>query len=143
MVKSILDNYGLSYMLENQSTLDISICKNIIFRRIDDIALNRWYTDLSVSSSCTFYRQFKQKLYFLKPNSRERISSTKYRCTKSKLPIYKHNYLYNSNICTLCNLNSKGNEYHYIFICPYFIKERELYLKETLLYDTKHTQIYQ
>ena len=84
-VKSILDNCGLSYMWENQCTLDNSTCKNIIFRRIDDIALNRWYTDLSVSFLCTFYRQFKPKLcfdkYVLMPNSRERISLTKYRCT--------------------------------------------------------------
>ena len=146
-VKSILDNCGLSYMWENQCTLDNSTCKNIIFRHIDDIALNRWYTDLSVSSLCTFYRQFKQKLcfekYLLMSNSRERISLTKYRCTNSKLPIYKHIYLYDSDICTLCNLNSKGDEYHYILICPSFRKERELYLKKILLYDTKHTQIYQ
>ena len=38
--------------------------KNIYFRRIYDITLNRWYTDLSVSSLCIFYRQFKQKLHF-------------------------------------------------------------------------------
>ena len=82
------NNRGLSYMWENQCTLDNSTCKNIIFRRIDDIALNRWYTDLSVLFLCTFYRQFKQKLcfenYLLMPNSRERISSTKYRCTNGK-----------------------------------------------------------
>ena len=40
-VKSILDNCEISYMWENQCTLDNSTCKNIIFRRIDDIALNR------------------------------------------------------------------------------------------------------
>ena len=144
-VKSILDNYGLSYMWENQCTLDV--CKNIIFRRIDDIALNRWYTYLSVSSLCTLYRQFKQKLcfekYLLIPNSRERILLTKYRCTNSKLPIYKHIYFYDSDICTLCNLNNKGDEYHYILIFPYFRNERKLYLKKILLYDTKHKQIYQ
>ena len=137
-VKRILDNCGLSYMWENLCTLDNSTCKNIIFRRIDDIiAMNRWYTDLSVSSLCTFYRQFKQKLcykkYLLMPNSRGRISLTKYRCTNSKLPIYKHIYLYDSDICTLCNLNSKGDEYHYTLICPSFSKARELYLKNTII----------
>ena len=44
----------------------------------------------------------KQKLcfekYLIMPNSRERISLTKYRCTNSKLPIYKHIYLYDSDI---------------------------------------------
>ena len=79
-VKSILDNCGLSYMWENQCTLDNSTCKNINFIRIDDVALNRWYTDLSVSVLCTLYGQFKQKQcfekYLLMPNSRERISLT-------------------------------------------------------------------
>ena len=56
---------------------------------------------------------------------------------------YIHIYLYDSDIRTFCNLNSKGDEYHYTLICPSFRKERELYLKKILLYDTKHTQIYQ
>ena len=76
--------------------------------------MNRWYTDLSVSSSCTLYRQFKQKHCFEKyshmHNYKERISLTKYRCTNSKLPVYKAHLVYDSNICTLCNLNSKGDE---------------------------------
>ena len=33
-----------------------------------------------------------------------------------------------TDICTLCKLNSKGDEYHYILICP-SRKERELHLK--------------
>ena len=52
-----------------------------------------------------------------------------YRCRNSKLPIYKHIYLYDSDICTLCNLNSKGDGYQYILICPFFRKERELHMK--------------
>ena len=34
-VKSLHDNCGLSYMWENQSTLDNNICRNIIFGRIE------------------------------------------------------------------------------------------------------------
>ena len=121
-------------MWENQCTLDNSTCNDIIFRRIDDIGLKRWYTYLSDPSLCTFYSQFKQQLcfekYLLMPNPRERISLTKYRCTNSKLPIYKHIYLYDSDICTSCNLNSKGDEYHYTLICSSFRKTRELYLKK-------------
>ena len=64
------------------------------------------------------------------PNSRERILLTKYKCTNSKLTIYKHIYLYDSDICTLCNLNSKGDEYHYTLIFDIFRKERDLYLKK-------------
>ena len=34
-------------------------------------------------------------------------------------------------IYTLGNLNSKGDEYHYILLCSSFRKERELYIKDT------------
>ena len=64
----------------NQSTLGNTICKNIFFSRIDDISLNKWYTDVLVSSLFTLYRQFKQ----------QKISLRKYRCTNSRLPIYNH-----------------------------------------------------
>ena len=72
------------------------------------------------------------------PNSRERISLTKYRCTNSKLSIYKHIYLYDYDRCTLCNLNSKGDAYRYILICPMFRKERELYIKKYYMIPSIH-----
>ena len=37
--------------------------------------------------------------------------------------------MYDSDVCTLCNLNVRGDEYHYILICPTFTHERELYLE--------------
>ena len=97
----------------------------------DDKVLNRWYTNVSISSLCKQCRQFKQQLCFKKylymPNARERISLTKYRCTNSKFAIYNPIYLYDSALCILCNLNSTCAEYHYIMIYPFFRKERELY----------------
>ena len=73
------------------------------------------------------------------PNTSERVSLTKYRCTNSKLTIYKHFYLYDSDICTLCNLNSKGDEYHYILICQFFQKRTRNVPEKLLLDDPKHT----
>ena len=37
--------------------------------------------------------------------------------------------MYDTELCTLCDLNVNGDEYHYIMICPYFRQSRELYLK--------------
>ena len=37
--------------------------------------------------------------------------------------------MYETELCTLCDLNVNGDEYHYIMICPYFRQSRELYLK--------------
>ena len=79
------------------------------------------------------YRLFKKQLnfedYLLSCYNRERISLTKYRCANSKIPVYNQIYMYETELCTLCDLNVNGDEYHYIMICPYFRQSRELYLK--------------
>ena len=122
-VKCILENGGLSYIWETQDIIDTKICQKIIEKQIDDIALQIWYTSISTSSMCTMYRLFKKELcfekYLLKANHSERIALSKYRCSNSKLPIYTQIYMYDSDICTLCNLNVRGDEYHYILMCPF------------------------
>ena len=81
---------------------------------------------------CVTYRLFKKQLYFetylLNSNNSKRIALAKFRCANSKLPIYSKIYMYDTHVCTLCSLNVHGDEYHYILICPFFKKERELYL---------------
>ena len=37
--------------------------------------------------------------------------------------------MYDTELCTLCDLSVNGDEYHYIMICTYFRQSRELYLK--------------
>ena len=132
-VKYILDSCGLSYMWYNQHEIPTKQCKVIIHRRIEDIALQKWNTDISTSSMCRMYRLFKKQLdfenYLLHSNYRDRISLSKLRCANSKLPIYKHTYIYDSDVCTLCNLNVCGDEYHYVLICPFFKHSRTMYLK--------------
>ena len=117
-VKYILDSCGLSYMWYQQQELSTKQCKVIIHQRIEDIALQKWNTDISTSSMCKMYRIFKKQLdfenYLLHSNYRDRISLSKLRCANSKLPIYKHIYSHDSDVCTLCNLNVCGDEYHYV-----------------------------
>ena len=82
---------------------------------------------------CRMYRIFILKLKFennlLPLNYREIISLSKLRCANSKLPLYKHIYLYDFDIYALCNLNVCGDEYHYRLICPFFKHSRTMYLK--------------
>ena len=96
-------------------------------------ALPNWYTYIFTSSMYTMYRLFKKQLnfedYWLSCNYRERASLTKYRCANSKIPVYNQLYMYETELCTFCDLNVNGDEYHYIMICPYFRQSRELYLK--------------
>ena len=68
----------------------------------------------------TMYRLFKKQLnfknYFWSCNNRERISLKKYRCVNSKLPVYNQIYMYETELCTLCDINVNGDEYHYIMM---------------------------
>ena len=111
-VKYILDNCGLSYMWLNQHTIDTTQCKTIIHKRIEDIALHNWYTDISMSTMCVMYRTYKKYLsfekYLLLSSNRDRINLTKFRCSNSRIPVYNQIYLYDSELCTLCNLNICG-----------------------------------
>ena len=117
--------------------MDTNHAKQLIHTRIEEVALHNWYTDISTSSMCTVYRlllikkQLNFEYYLLSCNNRERISLTKYRCANSNIPVYNqiYIYMYETELCTLCDLNVNGDEYHYITICSYFRQSRELYLK--------------
>ena len=112
-VKHIVDNCGLSYLWLNQSMMDANHAKQLIHTRIKEIALHNWYTDISTSSMCTMYRLFKKQFnfedYLLSCNYREQISQTKYRCANSKIPVYNQIYMYETELCTLCDLNVNGD----------------------------------
>ena len=131
--KYILDYCGLSYIWNDQSTIDTYHCKQIIQKRIEDIALHKWFSEVSTSSMCSTYRLFKKELnfegYLMNPNYKNRISLTKFRCSNTKMPVYNQIYLYDTDICNLCSLGARGDEFHYIFICPFFTDSRTLYLK--------------
>ena len=66
---------------------------------------------------------------------------TKYRLTAHKLSIETGRY-YNAprenRICPLC-LTDEEDEYHFIFICPFYIDLRKLYIKQ---YFWKRPSVY-
>ena len=72
------------------------------------------------------YKLFDFEKYLLNCNYVERIALSKLRCANIKLPVYNTIFMYDTDICTLCNLYILGDEYHYIMLCPYF---REKYVK--------------
>jgi len=132
-IKCVLDNCGLSYVWFDQENINTRQCKLLIHNQIENIALHSWFIDMSSSSMCISYRLYKKHLnferYLTNSNYRDRISLTKFRCANSKLPVYDQIYVYATDKCTLCDLHERGDEYHYILICPFFKHDREMYLK--------------
>ena len=82
---------------------------------------------------CSMYRIFKKQFHFEKylllSNSYERTLISKYRCSNSKLPVYNQIYMYDTDLCTLCHMGVRGDEYHYILLCPFFKQSRKQFLK--------------
>ena len=64
----------------------------------------------------------------------ERINLCKFRCRNSKIPSVVQGYAYlnipyENRVCTFCNLNEIGDEYHYVMRCLYFQNSREKYIE--------------
>ena len=59
------------------------------------------------------------------------IAFCKFRCMNHKMPIEKgrfHNIDRSLRICTLCNANQLGDEFHYLLNCTYFNTLRNTYI---------------
>ena len=88
---------------------------------------------LTVFSSITFVLM-STGLIKLHPNLR--IYLTKFRCSSHNLPVEAGrlaNIPLAERICHLCSLNSVGDEFHYLFLCPYFSEIRNKYLDKYYL----------
>ena len=68
-----------------------------------------------------------------------------FRTLNHKLPIELGRFLgveRDDRNCELCRLNTLGDEYHYIFVCVYFEKQRRMFLPRGLLHKP-NTVIYE
>ena len=113
-VNHILNNCGLSYMWLNQQTLLTKQCKLIIQNQLEDIAMQKWCNDMSTASMCSGYKMFKKQFefekYYRNPKYDEIIAMCKLRCTHIKLLVYNITFMFDTDICGLCNLCLPGDE---------------------------------
>ena len=102
-----------------------------------------WQSNVNDSSKCTNYRMYKTKhcleTYFdvLSPHFVQTI--TNFRLCNNYLPVEKGSWLgisRNESICNLCNTNSIGDEFHYLYLfqCNFFNNDRkQFYQLSTVL----------
>ena len=124
-VRDILNDSGFSYMwLYQTSTTTNDSFRAQLKVRLQDQFQQTWSSEVFNSSKCINYRMFKSKLqfeeYLLKlPRSLCR-SFTRFRCRNHKLPIElgAHlNIVRDMRVCSKCNSNAIGDEFHYVFNC--------------------------
>ena len=101
-----------------------------------DQSQQNWVASINDSSKCMNYKIFKETSYYetylnILP-SKLCKAFTKFRCSNHRLPVEVGSYSSiprNDRICTLCNLNKLGDEYHYILECTHFSSKRKGFIK--------------
>jgi hypothetical protein len=136
-VKSILNECGLSYVWENQTFSSLSWLKHSVQQISQDQYKQNWHSDVTEGRKCLNYRIFKTKFilepYLLSLPENLRRKMSKFRCRNVKIPIElgaHRNIPREDRKCTLCELDELGDEYHYVFMCPFFTKERHNFVKK-------------
>ena len=140
-VKESLEQLGFAeYWLNQFVDKSPVVFKNIVKTRIKDQYIQFWNEKLSSSNKCTNYRIYKSEFsfenYFKVLPRKLALSFCHFRVCNHKLPIEKGivlNIERNNRICHMCNKNTLGDEFHYIFECSFFRADRKKYIPRFLL----------
>ena len=134
-IKSILDNIGCTEYWIMQSIPNLNYFKSKVKSSLYDQYLQNWSSNVYNSSKCLNYRIYKTELklekYLLCLPTNLAIALCKFRCLNSNLPVEKGRFygIERANrLCTLCNRQEIGDEFHYLFNCNHFINERRKYI---------------
>ena len=127
-VHSLLNDLGLTYIWLNprENNYSIEYFKSIVKERLRDQFLQRWREELNTNALCLNYRLFKQSFacedYLITLPQRYRTIFLRFRTCNHRLPIQRLRQFgidRNLRVCTLCNKNDIGDEFHYLFKCSY------------------------
>jgi len=138
-IKSTLNNIGLSnvWMAQGQG-FNLAWFKNTVKQRLFDTSQQTWQCSLNTSSKCINYRIFKNTfgfehyLNYLPFKARQLF--TRFRCSNHRLPVELGSYTdtpRHLRLCTICEDIQVGDEYHYVFECPYFDNVRCSLIKDS------------
>ena len=103
--------------------------------RLNDIGQQNWCAEVNRNRLCTNYRIFKEinifEEYLIKLDYLERLALCRFRCGNHRLPVSEGRYLPNQEdkFCTLCKMNDPGDEFHFLFKCPFFETDRKVLIK--------------
>ena len=128
--------------VKNVTRLALSSFKRQIIPRLQDQFKQSWFSELNNNPLFYNYRLFKNNFQFenylnVLPQNLANIF-IRFRWLNHKLPIQKGRFLgieRNDRVCQKCDLEALGDEFHYIFVCPFFAEARKQYLKP---YYRKH-----
>ena len=136
-IENILNSCGMRNVWMNPEVFNSEWLKKALDLRLSDMYKQEWQNTLANKSSCILYKTFKTDMklenYLLLLDNAERINLCKFRCRNTKTPVVLLGYAvrnipYENRICSLCNMNEIGDEYHYLLKCTYFEMQRNRYI---------------
>lgn len=135
-IKSILNNTGMSDMWTQGHNYEHKWFSLHMKNRIGDIYNQNLQSTIEENGHSRFYKLIKVENriqpYLIKLSQSDRIGLSKFRLGNHNLPIVigrYENICASARKCNLCLSNDVGDEFHYLFSCSYFKKDRSKYLK--------------
>ena len=139
-IKATLGSIGMSNCFDNITNMNNNWFKNTIKLKINDSYNQIWSAYVFNNSTCLNYRVMTERKflqdYLLKLPSQYMYAMCKFKCANHRMPIVsgRHNGIpVDDRKCNLCDLNDHfnkiGDEFHYLFNCPFFREDRIRYLK--------------
>ena len=134
-MEKILQDVGLNYIWLNNNVHNSDWLCNEVKKRLQCQYLQKWNTEIQTSSKSINYRIFKTnfvtEFYITHLQPKFYIPLARFRTTSNRLPIERgrwENVERAQRICTLCNYNAIGDEFHYLFECKAFKERRKVFL---------------
>ena len=146
-IREILHSVGRSDVLEIRDFKNVNIAalKNSVIRTLKDQYMQNWETKLEKSSKGQHYRLLKHEMafegYLSKYTKKIYSPLLKFRTSNHKLPVERGRWekkKHNECVCTICNRNMIGDEFHYVLECEAFKEERHALVKR---YFYKHPNV--
>ena len=133
-VKTMLDNIGLSFIWDNQGTIE-NIPYLEIKQRIFDNANQELIMSINTSTKLQAYSNFKYDTEYepyLKyiHNKKHKFALSRLRLSAHSLAVETGRYdrtPREDRLCAHCNMNQHENEYHFLLVCPLYIDIRPKY----------------
>ena len=135
-IKSILISVGMPDLLNQNYINNPQATKAKISKTLYNLFVQEWHTKLTLSSKGRNYSYFKSDLsfvsYLITLSKNSYIPMIKFRTENYKLLVETgrwQNIPLDERKCNLCDRNDLGDDFHYMFVCPHFRKERSKLLK--------------
>ena len=138
-IENILNELGLSGFWLNQRNLNFNAIwfKEKIKLSLQDQFIQQWYVHVDNDEVFLNYRMYKnvfnQDSYFSLLPQDCVYALVKFRTTNNVLPVNKLRFtgiIRVERLCTKCDMNEVGDEFHYLFVCPHFSDDRKHFLSK-------------